>query len=112
MRGVSIIIFALSAVMLVGFVAFASYYFGVWPKPSLTVDDPAISEWLRGEDVVVHRKGFKPNLASPQMFLDEGQRVDGGCQWHTRLSLQGSDPGPRVARTLATNYGTYDRLVK
>ena len=30
----------------------------------------------------------------------------------TRLSLQGDHAGKRAARTLATNYGTYDSLVK
>ena len=39
------------------------------------------------------------------------QRVDGGCRWHTRLSLQGGEPGPRVARALATNHGTCERLM-
>ena len=29
-----------------------------------------------------------------------------------RVSLPGGDAGKRVARTLATNYGTYDRLLK
>ena len=30
----------------------------------------------------------------------------------TRVFLPGGGAGTRVARTLATNYGTYDRLVK
>ena len=30
----------------------------------------------------------------------------------TRVSLSGGGAGTRAARTLATNYGTYDRLVK
>ena len=30
----------------------------------------------------------------------------------TRVSLPGGGAGTRAARTLATNYGTYDRLVK
>ena len=30
----------------------------------------------------------------------------------TRLSLPGGDTKKRVARTLATNYGTHDSLVK
>ena len=52
----SIGIFAVVAVLLIGFLVFTSYYFGVWPKPSLTVDDPAISEWLQDKDVIVHRR--------------------------------------------------------
>ena len=76
-----------------------------------TVDDPAISEWLQNGDVVIHPRGFNRDPLSPHLYLDPGETVDEGCQWHTRLSLQGGDPGPRVARTLATNYGTCERLV-
>ena len=45
------------------------------------------------------------------MYIQKGQRIDGGCRWHTRLSLQGGEPGPRVARALATNHGTCERLM-
>ena len=43
-RKAAIGIVTLLAVLLMGFVAFTSYYYGVWPKPTLTVDDPSISE--------------------------------------------------------------------
>ncbi len=110
-RRASIGILSLLAVLLMGCVAFSLYYFGVWPKPSLTVDDPAISEWLQNGDVVIHPRGFNRDPLGPHLYLDPGESVGEGCQWHTHLSLQGGDPGPRIARTLATNYGTCERLV-
>ena len=110
-RKAAIGIFTLLAVLLMGFVAFQSYYFGVWPKPSLTVDDPSISEWLQDSDVIIHRRGFKRPLDNSTMYIQKGQRIDGGCRWHTRLSLQGGEPGPPVARALATNHGTCERLM-
>ena len=60
-----------------GFVAFQSYYFGVWPKPSLTVDDPSISEWLQDSDVIIHRRGFKRPIDNSTMYIQKGQRIDG-----------------------------------
>ena len=104
--------FAVVAVLLIGFLAFTSYYFGVWPKPSLTVDDPAISEWLQDKDVIVHRRGFKCPLGNSTMYIQKGERVEGVCRWHTRLSLQGGETGARVALALATNYGTCERLME
>ena len=78
---------------------------------SLTVDDPAISEWLQDENVIIHRRGFKRTLDNPTLYIQQGQRIDGVGRWHSRLSLQGGEPGPRVARVLATNRGTCERLM-
>ena len=110
-RKAAIGIFTVVAVLALGFMASWAYYYGVWPKPTLTVDDPAINQWLQDDDVAVHRQGFQRSLANARMYLDQGQRVDGGCRWHTSLSLQGGEPGPRVARTLASNRLTCERLV-
>ena len=103
--------FALLTILLMGFVAFTSYYYGVWPKPSLTVDDPVIGEWLQDEDVVIHPMGFPRTLNNSEMYIQKGQREGAYCGWSTRLSVQGSDSGARAARNLATNYRTCEVLI-
>lgn len=110
-RRASIGIFTALAVLLLAFTGFCTYYYGLWPKPPITVDDPTINEWLQDDDVIIHRQVFERNPANPRMYLDQGQRVDVGCRWHTRLTVQGGEPGPRVARTLASNRRTCERLV-
>ena len=87
-RETAIGVFAMLTVLVLGIVAFQSYCFDVWPKPSLTTDDPAISEWLQDENVIIHRRGFKRPLDNSTMYIQQGQRIEGGCRWHTRLYSQ------------------------
>ena len=110
-RTAAIALLIVFTVLSVGFTAFVAYYFGIWPEPSLTVDDPAISAWLENPDVTIHRQGFKRQPDEPKMYLDQGRRVGKGCTFHTSLSLEGGETRKRVARTLATNSTTCERLV-
>ncbi len=110
-RKAAIGIFTLVAVLVLGIVALTSYYYDLWPKPSLAVDDPAISEWLQDKDVIIHRRGFKSTLDNSTMYIQQGERDGEDCGWSTRLSVQGSNSGARVARNLATNYRTCEVLI-
>ena len=88
------------------------YYFGVWPAPSLEVDDPAIKAWLEKDTVVIHRRGIESDLVDTRMYIQEGQSVDGSCRWITRVSMpSGQTAGVRVARTLAVDCTTCEKLV-
>ena len=76
-RETAIGVFAMLTALVLGIVAFQSYCFDVWPKPSLTTDDPAISEWLQDENVIIHRRGFKRPLDNSTMYIQQGQRIEG-----------------------------------
>ena len=88
-----------------------SYYYGVWPKPTLTVDDPSISEWLQDEDVVIHLTGFRRTLEGSEMYIQQNQRDGEDRGWSTRLSVQGGDSKVPAARNLATDYRTCEVLI-
>ena len=88
------------------------YYFGVWPAPSLEVDDPAIKAWLEKDTVMIHRRGIESDLVDTRMYIQEGQSVDGSCRWITRVSMpSGQTAGVRVAKTLAVDRTTCEKLV-
>ena len=114
-RPIAISVIAVCLIIVCGSGAFYAFYygayFGVWPAPSLEVDDPIIQAWLSSEDVVVHRQGIKKRLEDTTLYIQEGQRIDGGCRHHTILHLSGAETGARVALTLATNYSACERLV-
>ena len=95
-----------------GLVVLWAYYFGLWPEPNLVVDDPAIEAWLERDSVMVHRRGLKSDLRDTRMYIQQGQMIDGSCRWTTRLSMPpGQKTGVRVARTLAIDRTTCEKLV-
>ena len=103
------ILVASGLAVLVGFVIFIAYYFMLWPfQPTLTVDDPIISEWLEQDGVVIYRRGEE--LINNYMYIIKGERIGDGCSWH--MSSTGSDMGVVVGRVVATNHHTCESLVK
>lgn len=109
-RARTAIFMALSAAAFLGLALFVAYYVGFWPSPNIEVDDPAIKEWLQGDDVIVHRRGREPGLEKPVTRLEQGGRVDGACRWDNRISMAPGERGKRVLRVLATNRTTCERL--
>ena len=63
----------MGVLIVVAVVVLCFYYFGVWPAPSLEVDDPAIKAWLEKDTVVIHRRGIESDLVDTRMYI---QRVN------------------------------------
>ena len=102
----------LGVLAVVALVVLWAYYFGVWPSPDLKVDDPEIRAWLARGSVTVHRRGNESGLVDTRMYIQKGQLVDGSCRWTTRVSMpEGQTSGVRVARTLAVDRSTCEKLV-
>ena len=95
-----------------GLAALWAYYFGLWPEGNLVVDDPAIDAWLERDGVVIHRRGLESGLRDTRMYIQQGQMIDGSCRWTTSVSMPlGQQTGVRVARTLAVDRTTCEKLV-
>ena len=77
-------------------------------QPSPGVDDPAIAEWLRQDEVVVYRR--EEELADSGMCLIQGERLESGCKW--RVGSWGSDYHIVVSREIATNHNTCESLIE
>ena len=102
----------LGALAVVALVVLWAYYFGVWPSPDLEVDDPEIKAWLAKDGVKVHRRGNESDLVDTRMYIQKGRLFDGSCRWTTRVSMpEGQTSGVRVARTLAVDRTTCEKLV-
>ena len=110
-RGLLVVTGALAAVAVVMVFVLYSYYFGFWPEPGLDVDDPVIAEWLERESVVVYRRGRESTLEDAVMYVQQGRMADGSCRWTTRLSMGPGETGVRVARALAVDRTTCEKLV-